>query len=155
MKKGYYSMLNKRIKQMKTDGKYIIDRQELTKDIDLSEEDPAEKDTMLANLMVSVMLYQNDYRSVIKGQGVFIDSGALKSKIIANTLVNNSELDVKQRTAALKRLQSIADDLPDDDCMQMNFDSDDNGNIIYYENMTKQELIDLIIKLQENTAEGD
>lgn len=149
MKKSYYSMLNKRIKQMKADKKYIIDRQELAKDIDLSEEDPAEKDTMLANLMVSVMLYQNDYRSVIKGQGVFIDAGALRSKVIANTLVNNSELDVKQRTAALKRLQTIADNLPDDDCLQISFDADDDKQIIYYEEMSKKELIELIIKLQE------
>ena len=148
MKKGYYSMLNKAVNQMKSDGKYIIDRQELAKLVDLSGESQAEKNVMLANLMASVILYQNDFRSVIKGQGVYIDVGALRSKKIANTLASNTELDVKARTAALNRLETIADALPDDD-LQMCFEFGEDNNVIYYQEMSKQELIELIVKLQE------
>ena len=151
MKNSYYSMLNKIVGRKKANDEYIIERQEVAKYIDLSEEDPEEKDMMLANFIASVILHYNGYRSVIKGQGVFIDVDALKSKLIATALVNNSKLDIKQRTAALQKLEAIAKDLPDD-ASQMSFCSDDNGNLVVYEDMTRQELIDLIKSLNEKEA---
>lgn len=153
MKFRHYSMLNKIIRQMRSDGKYIIDRQDIAKYVDLSKEDQAEKDEMLANFMAGVMLHQNDYRSIVKGHGIFIDVDALRSKTIANTLKNNANLDVGHRTAVLQKLEMIAHNLPDEDCSQINFCQDDDGNLIMYEDMTKQELIELIRALQNNAME--
>lgn len=150
MKNSHYSMINKIVRQKKSNDEYIIDRQEIAKYIDLSEEDQEEKDMMLANFIASTILNYNGYRSVIKGHGVFIDEDALKSKLIAHALINNSRLDVKQRTAALQKLEAIAKNLPDDDASQYSFCSDDDGNLIIYEDITKEELIELIRAVNES-----
>ena len=152
MNKGYYSMLNKIIRQKKTDDQYIIDRDELKKHINFEGEDPAEIEDMCKNLMIGVMLYQNNYRSVIKGQCVYIDTDALKSKTIAEHLVSNQSLDVKSRTAALQKLEKIASDLPEDDFSQLSFTVEEDGSGILYQEMSREELITLIRELQKEAV---
>lgn len=144
MKKAYYSMLNAIIRQMKVNGQYLIDRTDMEKYLDLSEESREDVEDMCKKAMIGVMLYQNNYRSCVRGQGVFIDVDALKSKSIANMLVQNESLTVNQKLAAVQKLKSIADGLPDDGYVQTAFDMDG----ILYEEMTKAELINLIHELQ-------
>ena len=148
MKKQYYSMLNAVIRQEKTNGRYLIDRADIERYIDLSDESREDIEDMCKKAMIAVMLYQNNYRSCVRGQGVFIDVDAVKSKTIAKMLASNAELDTKQKTAALMKLERLVDGLPDDECSQIGFDED--GTL--YDEMTKNELIDLIHELQEQAA---
>ena len=148
MKKAYYSILNSIIRQKKTDGQYLIDRVDIEKFIDLSEESREDVEDMCKKAMIGVMLYQNNYRSCVRGQGVFIDVDALKSKTIANMLIRNESLSAEQKLAAVQKLKSIADGLPDDRYSQIAFDMDG----VLYEEMTKADLINLIHELQEQAV---
>lgn len=148
MQKRYYSMLNTIIRQKKVEGQYLIDRLDIEKYIDLSEESRENVEDMCKKAMIGVMLYQNNYRSCVRGQGVFIDVDALKSKTIANMLIQNESLTASQKLAAVQKLRNIADGLPDDGYSQTAFDM--NG--ILYEEMTKADLINLIHELQSQAV---
>lgn len=149
MKRKYYSMLNKITQQMKADGKYIIERDDLKQYINFDGEDPEDIADFLKNFMVSVVTYQNNYRSVVKGKCIYIDTDALKSKIIAESLVNNAQIEVKTKAAVLRKLETIMNGLPDEPG-QISFSPDEDGKgYTLIEEMSKQELVDLIIQLQE------
>ena len=66
---GFYSQLNTRIRQLMTEGKALIDREEVAKHVDLSEVDRDDLERMCRNAMASVMLYQNNFRSFVRGKG--------------------------------------------------------------------------------------
>lgn len=161
MKNSYYSMLNKRIKQMKEDGKYVIERHELTSLIipSLFNEDVEEMVVMLANFMAGLMLNQNSYRSVIKGKSIFVDMDALTSKTLAEKLQSNTEQDIRFRNLVLQGLDKIVDKLPDDsEYSQLFFAQDDNNQMFYGDEITKADLIEMIKTLQEKgkeIAEGE
>lgn len=151
MKNSYYSMLNKLIRQMKTDGKFIIKKSELTNLLDFSEENREDLETMCANAMASVAFYQNNYRATQKGRGIFVDTDAIKNKQTMQMLIKNSELDVESRLAVAQKLTKMAQNLPDADVTQMAFTNmDDDGNIMFYEEMTDAEFIEMLEELQDN-----
>lgn len=151
MKNSYYSMLNKVIRQMKTDGKFIIKKSDLTKYLDFREEEREDLETMCANAMASVAFYQNNYRATQKGRGIFVDTDAIKNKQTMQMLVNNSELDVESRLAVAQKLTKMAQNLPDADMYQMAFTNmDDDGNIMFYEEMSDAEFIEMLENLQNS-----
>lgn len=146
MKHSYYSMLNTIIRQKKSDGKFVIDREEIAKLIDLKDEDEEEKDRILANFMATNMLNENGYRSCVKGRGIYIDTDALNNKTLATQLANNTNIDINTRKEALHRLERLAEDLPEDtEYRQIFFDME--GTML--QEMTKEELIKIIKDMQE------
>lgn len=147
MKKGYYSMLSKIITSKRDSGQYVIERSELEDYIDLSEEDQEEKDRMLKGYMCAAALNYANYRSFAKGQGVYVDVEALRSKALFECLINNVANDIKARAAIEQALSRKVEELPDDseNGVQMAFDLE----MTLFPELTKQELIELIKKLQE------
>ena len=155
MKKSYYSLLNTIIRQMKTDGKLIINRSDLKEYLDLSEESREDIEDMCKNFMISVMAYQNNYRATIKGRSIFINVDMINNKQAMQLLVDNSDLDVKSRMAVTQRLTQLLQKMPSTDISQMAFGMDEDGNILFYDEMTDAELIETLEKLQDNTKVGD
>lgn len=146
MKKGYYSMLNKIIKQKKESGQYVIERSDLEKYINLADEDPEEKDRMLKGFMCATALNFANYRSFAKGQGIYVDVDALNSKALYQHLINNVEGDIKARAAIEYALNKKFEELPDESeygTQLTCFEPD-----IIFPELTKQEVLDLIRKLQ-------
>lgn len=149
MKKGYYSMLNKIIEQKKESGQYVIERSELEDYIDLSEEDPEEKDRKLKVYMSAEALNSANYRSFAKGLGIYVDVDALNSKALYQHLINNVEGDIKARAAIEYALNKKFEELPDESeygTQLTCFEPD-----IIFPELTKQEVLDLIRKLQGDT----
>ena len=149
MKKNHYAILNKVIKEKKANGQYVIERSDLEDYIDLSSENEEEKDRHLKMYMSTNALNQANYRSFVKGYGIFIDSDAVKSRALLEWLITNVATDKKARTAVEHALTRQLEDLPDEneDGAQLAFDIQDS-EIIMFSELSKQEVLDLIRKLQ-------
>lgn len=146
MKKGYYSLLSKIITSKRDSGQYVIERSELEDYIDLSEEDQEEKDRKLKGYMCAEALNSANYRSFAKGQGIYVDVDALNSKALYQHLINNVEGDIKARAAIEYALNKKFEELPDESeygTQLTCFEPD-----IIFPELTKQEVLDLIRKLQ-------
>lgn len=64
-------------------------------------------------------------------------------------MVNNAQIEVKTKAAVLRKLETIMNGLPDEPG-QISFSPDEDGKgYTLIEEMSKQELVDLIIQLQE------
>lgn len=144
---GIYSRLNKWIRNMKSNGSVVIDRQELTKRLDYSEMDRKELEARCKNADVSVVLYQNGFRSVVKGKGVFVDSVEMKNPNTIAQLVRNATASAEQKKQvelalkeALKNLEKSGDF-----GSQMAFDED----MTIFEEMSRDELIEVLKKLAQ------
>ena len=155
MAKGYYKILSAIIRQMKADGKIIIDIDDLKNGIDLSELDREELEDKCASAMAAVELYQNGFRSIIRGRGIFVDYIKAKNRTVLEQLVRNVATDEKQKASVVDALEKIIEGVPETDDFQMRlcFDEDgqlavdDNGCVLLAEEMSKQELLELLYKL--------
>ena len=148
MKKGYFSMLNKIIKEKKANGQYVIERSSLEEYIDLSDEDEKEKDGILKGYMCAAALNEANYRSFARGYGIYVDAEALKSKALLEWLIKNVAEDRKAKAAIEHALTRQLEELPDknEDGAQLTFDIQDDEMVMFPE-LTKQEVIELIRKL--------
>ena len=155
MAKGFYSILGAIIRQMKEDGKIIIDIDELKNKIDVSELDRSELEDRCKGAMAAVELYQNGFRSVIRGRGIFIDYTKARNRAVLEQLIRNVTTDERQKATMIDVLETILDGVPEtaDNQMRLCFDEngelavDENGSVILAEEMTKQELLELLYKL--------
>ena len=155
MAKGFYKTLSSIIRQMKADGKIIIDIDVLKNRIDLSELDREELEDKCKGAMSAVELYQNGFRSIIRGRGIFIDYAKARNRTVLEQLVRNVAADEKQKSSMVDILETIIDGVPetDDNQMRLCFDEDgqlavdDKGRVILAEEMSKQELLELLYKL--------
>ena len=150
--KGIYSMLNNLIRQMKEDGKYIIERKDLTSRIDVSGMDREELERSYKNAAVCNMLWVNGFRSYLKGKGIFLDVNTIKSKCVMNQLLDNVTTDLNQKINVAEFIRMIENGLKEDSLPQEAFTADDDGNIIYFTEMTNDEIIDILKELQEKAV---
>ena len=148
MTDGYYKKLTEKIKELSGKGALVINARTLAETIDLSKMDPEEKDRRLAQAMASVALYQNNFRSVERGSGYFLDYRNCDNPIYLQKLCENANLDVKTRAMVAKALERIKKEniysLPD--YAQFVFNFDDDGNSPYIEEITSSELIEMLRK---------
>ena len=149
---GGYSELNKRVRQMKQNGTIVIDRDDLAEHVDLSEVDRESLETMCKNAMASVVLYQNGFRSVVWGKGVYVDYVKIQDKQVLHKLIQNASENEQPKleiTAILRCLESkLTNDLTDEEDKQMAFTED--GTL--FEEMTKRELVEILREIAGETA---
>lgn len=144
MAEGYYSQLNERVKQLKVNGDVVVDREKIADTIDLSNMDREELEYKCKQAMAQVILYQNGYRSVFRGQGVFVDYEAVRSKAVIHRLINNAQLSVEQKIAAKLALQELESNIPEEEYIGSRFVCDEDGNLTVVEEMSRRELIDAL-----------
>ena len=153
MENGIYAQANKIIKDMKSTGHYILDRKEISERLDIDEMSHGALVEFVKNFASSVGLYMNGYRSVVKGKGVYIDVDVVNNKETMEALISNSESDISSRTAIMQLLQSKnlkLSDIYDDS--QIAFTKGEDNETIFYDEITKSELISLLQNLQEQAS---
>lgn len=141
---GFYSQLNARIRQMMADGKALIDRDDVSKFVDLSEVDREELERMCRNAMTSVMLYQNNFRSFVKGKGLFVNFAMIKDPAILRQLCDNASKSVEEKQIIQKLLESAERNALEENGGQMQMMIGEDGELIIFEELSKQELWDLL-----------
>lgn len=148
MADGIYSKLSQRIKEISDQDILVINVRTLAEYIDISEMDPAEKDRRLKQAMASVALYQNGFRSVERGSGYFLDYKNCDNPIYLQKLCDNANVDAKTKSIVLRALEQLKqkniDGLPE--YAQFVFDFDDDGNSQYIEEITRDQLIEMLRK---------
>lgn len=155
MAKGYYKILSAIIRQMKADEKIIIDIDELKNRIDVSGLDRSELEDRCKSAMAAVELYQNGFRSIIRGRGIFIDYTKARNRAVLEQLIRNVTTDERQKATMIDVLETILDGVPDttDNQIRFCFDEngelavDENGAVVLAEEMSKHELLELLYKL--------
>lgn len=150
--KGIYSMLNNLIRQMKEDGKFIIERKDLTSKIDVSEMDREELERSYKSAAACNVLWMNGYRSYLKGKGIFLDVKAIKSKSVMRQFLDNAKASAIQRINVEKFIQMLESELKDDSLPQEAFTADEDGNIVYFTEMSNEEIIEILKELQEKAV---
>lgn len=141
---GYYSQLNSRIRQLMAEGKALIDKDELTSCIDLSNEGREDLERICRNAMASVMLYQNNFRSFVRGRGLYINYEMAKNPAILSQLCENASQSTHKKMIIQQLLELAEKNALMENGGQMQMMVDDNGEIIVFEELSKQELWDLL-----------
>ena len=149
---GFYSQANKRIKQLKNNGEVIIDRDNLLGWLDFSSLSREELEEYLDKAINSLMLYQNNFRSVVRGKCVYVDYVAIKNRHVIQKLIQNATKSEEEKLAMVKILESLEAKAEDSESGQMAFDSDDDNNILFYQEMDREELIELLKNLTAETG---
>lgn len=151
---GIIAVLSAEIKRRKEAGQFLIERQDLESVIDLSGISEEEKDRAAKRYWICNALYINHYRSSGSNDGIFLDIDGIKSRYIFEHMTNKTEQEVTAKKEILKFLLSIEQGLPQEDMTGMAFTFDDNGNAIFYEEMSRDEKIEFIRKLQEKAEQA-
>lgn len=141
---GFYSQLNTRIRQLMTEGKALIDREEVAKHVDLSEVDRDDLERMCRNAMASVMLYQNNFRSFVRGKGLFVNYEMIKDPAILRQLCDNAARSTEEKLIIQKLLESAEKNALLENGGQMQLMIGEDGELIIFEELSKQELWDLL-----------
>ena len=141
---GFYSQLNTRIRQLMTEGKALIDREEVAKHVDLSEVDRDDLERMCRNAMASVMLYQNNFRSFVRGKGLFVNYEMIKDPAILRQLCDNAARSTEEKLIIQKLLESAEKNALMENGGQMQLMIREDGELIIFEELSKQELWDLL-----------
>lgn len=104
--KGIYSELNTLIAAEEMTHKLAIDVERLTKMIqrviDFDEIPIKELKDRYARAAASVALYQSGYKSVVRGEGLFVNVMNCKKRDYLARLYNNASLTKRQKDAALE-----------------------------------------------------
>lgn len=147
---GCYSALNQRVKQLSESGAVSIIRKDLASYLDLSEMDRAELEEKCANAMAAVVLYQNGFRSFVKGRGVYIDPKKMRDARFVQQLVDNAVKDRDKREVIIEELRQIRNNCISnysDGSKASYMDFDENGNITVKEELNIDEAVDFLEKL--------
>lgn len=149
MSDGYYSKLSNRMKELKEGGAVVVRRDTLASYLDLSEVDREELEKRCASAMASVILYQAGYRSVVRGEGLFLNYKETNNPLFLQKLCENSNLDALQKKQVAEGLekikQKVFDSVPD--YAQIALGMDENGNMHFYEEITSDEIVNMLEKL--------
>jgi hypothetical protein len=142
--KGLYTELSALISAKEDKGKIVMDARRLTEQIqDLINLDKSmtigELKDAYAKAAVQCSLYQHGYKSILRGEGLFVKVDVATNKNVLKKLYNNANESVRQKASALekifKRLKVV------NGCEgQLTFD--EKGNVTEEENIA--ELIDRI-----------
>lgn len=155
MKDGLYSALNKIVRQQKQEGNVIFDTETTSSKIDLSGLDREELEERCKKAMTAVVFYQNGLRSVIHGQGIYVDYEKIKNRIVIEKLLTNAKAEEAKKELMVDVLTTIVNGLPEDTGNQMYFDpdrTDENGELLLFEEKSKEELIEMLKELIEVTS---
>ena len=85
----------------------------------------------------------------MKGKGIFVFYPAFNNRIVLQKLIDNVSESKEQKQALLNVLQKKIESLPEEECPQMAFSEDSNGEPFFYDEMTKEELIERLRMLAE------
>ena len=149
---GIYSQLNKIVRQMKQDGNVIFDVDFVSEKIDLSSMDRTELESRCKKAMTSVSFYQNHLRSVVHGKGIYVDYDKIKSRIVLERLLINARFNEEKKALMISIFEDIINGLPDTNGNQLYFDpdkTDENGELLIFEEKSKEELIEMLQELLE------
>lgn len=152
-KRGPYSLLNQRVKDLENRGAACIDKKDLAGFIDLSEMDRDKLEEQCANAMAANILWQNGYRSFVKGEGLFIHPAKFKDPRFIRQIVNNAVKERNKREAVIKGLMKIEKNCIStyaDNSKEQYFDIDENGNMIIREELNIDEALQFLRMLSES-----
>lgn len=145
---GIYSKLSKKIKKISDNNILVIQVEKLTQGIDVSDIPRDELERRYLRAAGSVALYQNGFRSVERGSGYFLDYQNTDNPVYLQKLTENAGLDAKQKSLVYKVLQSIKEkkikEMPD--YAQIAFDFDDKGNSRLIEELTREQVMEMLMK---------
>lgn len=141
---GFYSQLNSIIRQMMLDGKALIDCDDVAGRIDLSEVPRDELERTCRYAMTSTMLYQNNFRSFVKGKGLFVNYQMAKDPAVLLKLCENESKSISEKQVIQKMLEDAERNALAENGGQMQLMIDENGKPIIFEELSKQELWDLL-----------
>ncbi len=150
MENGFYSALNKIVRQMKQDGNIIFDTETTSNKIDLSGLDREELEEKCKKAMTAVIFYQNGLRSVVHGKGIYVDYEKIKSRVVIEKLLTNAKDGEVKKELMVDVLTTIIDRLPESAGNQMYFDpekTDENGDLLIFEEKSKEELVEMLKEL--------
>ncbi len=150
---GIYSQLNKIVRQMKQDGNVIFDVDSVSEKIDISSMDRAELESKCKKAMTSVTFYQNHLRSVVHGKGIYVDYDKIRSRMVLEKLLINARFNEEKKALMISIFEDIINGLPEDTGgNQLYFDpdkTDENGDLLIFEEKSKEELIEMLQELLE------
>lgn len=143
---GIYSRLNRRVRQLFSSGYVVIDRTDLGKEIDYSEMSRESLEDRCRTLDSSIVLYQNGYRSVVRGKGIYVNYEQINNEKVLERLIDNAGDSADQKTAKKFALKKVLADLKasrsdGEDFSQMAFGFGDNNEPILFDEMSREELI--------------
>lgn len=134
LNEGIYAQYSKYIKERRSENKYVIDVEKLADYVDFSEMPREELERRCKRAAASVALNQNGYKSVMRGEGLFVDYANSTNPIFLQHLVDNAKIDAIQAETAMKALQRImkqnAEELPDYVQMAFQFDSEGHSKLV-------------------------
>lgn len=163
MSDGFYSKLNKRIKQLKQDGHIVITCDELADYIRpaVSGTDREIIDDKCSKAMAAVALYQNACRSFCRGKGVYVDTESLNSPYVYDKLIANAGESQSEKEKVKLALEAIkSEKFPDVAQIDSSFGfdkdgnplRDENGDLLLIDAMTKEDIIEMLIAIVDKAV---
>ena len=147
--KGIYSTASMLIREdrLRRKGK-IIAANNIARRLDLSDVSREELEQMAADAITRVALYQNDYRSVIKGEGFFANIDDCKNPVFFQNLLENAEDETIKKAVVEGQLsgymKGLIKKLPDYEQYSFQFDSNGHSKII--SELTKDQILEMLQK---------
>lgn len=145
---GLYSTISKRLKKLIKQNRLVVSKEELTKGIDLSDVPREELEQRYINMTLCCVLYTNDYRSPVRGSGLYVAFKETDNQVYLHEMTKNSIYDTQQKVAIAEALKVLRDksiaECPE--CAQMVFDVDENGRLVYKDGLTKEDIIEMLRK---------
>lgn len=149
MEDKIYGGIAERIKQMQADGAVVIKRETLEEFINLSNLSREDLETRCKRAIACVCLYQNGFRAVVRGTGLYLDYQNCGNPIFLQRLTDNANLDADQKAQVAKAMANITNkaiaDAPD--YAQFALGVDEHGNMRVYQEITSEEIIQMLEKV--------
>lgn len=148
MKNNVYATMAKRLRRIKEQGKFVLDKNELTRDIDISGMPREELERRFLSATASCVFYAQDFRSPLRGCGIYVPINDLDNPVFLNALFENSDMDAQQKVSVCKRLAKLSEEslAEHPDYAQMYFDIGEGGKPVFKEDFTKTELLEMLRK---------
>lgn len=149
MADGYYSKLSQYIGQMQKEGNIVIDRNRLMDLCDLSEMSREELEASYKGLIASSALNEYGYRSVVKGEGLYLDYQNADNPIFLQKLSENADIEARQKKFIADSLREtkkrLIDTLPN--YAQLAFNFDENYDSPIFEEISSDKLIEMLERM--------
>lgn len=151
--KGLYTQLNAIIKTKEDENRLAIDVDSLVKEVKREVDIySVPLDWYIKNALkaaAETTLNQNGYRSVVKGNGLFVNAEHCTNKNYLFRLFNNAKLSEFQKKRVVQFLMKKIQELGTEG--QFRFDLDDLESATIVEDVTQKELIEMLMR----DANGD
>ncbi len=97
--------------------------------------------------MAACSLYQNGFRSFVRGEGVYIDAAVCTNPILLRKLVENAQAGVNEKVVVLKSLEKILQRAESINNIPGQLSMNVNNNIIepeYIEDLSLDEITEVL-----------